>query len=400
MYILGNVTEEQLDRWCKEIDEEEAQRDQEALAHAQWLKEREARKQEIERAWRPANVKGAAAATAAAAPTPPITVGQKRKASDALENLMDLEQIDENQQQQFAENPSRPALSPLLTSLLKSPSQVSNTAVLHTAIARQATPIVVSSANNPTIASLLNSSPNVNVSPGLQHLVTTAINQQQQQQVNNTLIVNSNDLLEDDGVDSIPNIKMEDLECSILNSDEPLPEIKNEEVEVIISDLIENAHDIVNDPEQHLNMGDNDDIITNLENVLEELEEEEKSEEKALQQKQQEQAALIAAAAAAQPPPPPTTTKSTEKEMPTHDPFEFEEEPEYPPTKPSGISTKQSDGAVVSKPSVVEDDLKPVVNVEEEINKNVATQQHSSETVLILYFLNKYISVYIFCIRN
>lgn len=43
--FIGKVTEEQLDKWCKEIDEEEHRREQETLAHSQWLKEREQRKQ-------------------------------------------------------------------------------------------------------------------------------------------------------------------------------------------------------------------------------------------------------------------------------------------------------------------------------------------------------------------
>lgn len=243
---------------------------------------------------------------------------------------MDL--ADENQQQFVSAESSsgRPALSPLLTSLLKSPSQVSNTSVLHTAIASQRQTLTT----NPTIASLLNSSAGVNVSPGLQHLVSTAITQEQ---VNQMVV---NDLLED-AADSIPNIKMEDLECSMLSSDEPLPEIKNEEVEVIISDLIENADDIVNDPEQHLKLDDNEDIITNLENVLEELEEEEKEEE---QLKQQQQAAQQQAAQQQQ------VVVVAEKEMPKIDPFEFEEEPEYTtPAKPSSLMPKQQQEVVVVK---------------------------------------------------
>lgn len=310
-----------MDQWCKEIDEEEARKEQEALAHAQWLKEREARKQEIERAWRPVG-KGVV----------------KRKASDSLDNLMDLEQSDESQQ--FTEN-ARPALSPLLTSLLKSPSQVTSN-VLHTQ-----RPVT-----NPTIASLLNTSPSVNVSAGLQHLVSTAINQEQ---ISSPA---TPDLLEND---ALPNIKMEDLECSILSSDEPLPEIKNEEVEVIISDLIENADDIVNDPEQHLKLDDNEDIITNLENVLEELEEEEKEEEQ-----------------------PKTKDSST---LPKVDPFEFEDEPEYPPAKPSRLQetvakadeTKQDDESSSKEQQEVE--VVEVVVMENEEEKQQKEQQQQQQVI-------------------
>ncbi|KAI4468643.1 bromodomain-containing protein 8 [Holotrichia oblita] len=76
--------------------------------------------------------------------------------------------------------------------------------------------------------------------------------------------------LPDDAVDILPNLKVEDIEST-------LPEIKNEEVEGIISDLIENA-EIVTDPEEHLALTDNIDLMDNLENELQELvkEEEEK----------------------------------------------------------------------------------------------------------------------------
>lgn len=157
----GNVSEEQLDKWCKEIDEEEKRKEQENLAHSQWLKEREYRKQEIERAWRPL-VKNS-----------PVIASQKRKVSDSFDTLIELDQVEEHQQS--SSEPPKPALSPLLTSLLKSPSQVSNintSSILHSAITSQRP---VNTTTNPTIASLLNSSPGVSVSPSLQHLVSNAI---------------------------------------------------------------------------------------------------------------------------------------------------------------------------------------------------------------------------------
>lgn len=147
--ILGKVTEEQLDIWCKEIDEEEHRKEQEALTHAQWLKEREQRKQEIERAWRPSK------------PLP--IVGQKRKNSDSLDSFVDTEHLEDLQQPSQhvqSQEPPKPALSPLLTSLLKSPSQVQNASILHSAITNRNVP---STNTNPTIASLLNSSANVQV---------------------------------------------------------------------------------------------------------------------------------------------------------------------------------------------------------------------------------------------
>lgn len=171
LYILGQVNEEQLDVWCKEIDEEDFKKEQEALAHAQYLKEREQRKQEIERAWRPSKL--------------PVPTGQKRKNSGTLDNLLDSEQLEEiqqlqqihqqqiqhqqqlqHQQLQLQQNQQpqelpKPALSPLLTSLLKSPSQVQSTSILHTAITNRHVP---NTNTNPMIASLLNSTTAVPVS--------------------------------------------------------------------------------------------------------------------------------------------------------------------------------------------------------------------------------------------
>lgn len=344
----GNVSEDQLDQWCKEIDEEESRKEQEALSHAQWLKEREARKQEIERAWRPLKT---------------VQLGLKRKTLDSLDSPVDTERTDELQQQ-FGDT-TKSAISPLLTSLLKSPSHVSNistSSMLQTSISTQRT---VNAVTNPTIASLLSSSPGVTVSPSLQHLVSSAISQDSVSSVISTSVVSPTPDLLEDATDDLPNLKMEDLECSILSSDEPLPEIKNEEVEVIISDLIENADDIVNHPEQHLKIDDNEDIITNLENVLEELEEDEKEGEdqpKTLQ------------------------IGHREKEQPKVDPFEFEEDPEvFPPTKPSSLLAKQQQQQQQQDPMKIQEQQQHLhyqdkyVNNEEETKAIEDSKEHKIE---------------------
>lgn len=127
------------------------------------MQEREQKKQDIEKVWRPNKL--------------PVVVGQKRKNSDSLDTLLESEHFEEIQQQlqqqqmqhpqlqmqqtqQIQELP-KPALSPLLTSLLKSPSQVQNTSILHTAITNRHVP---STNTNPMIASLLNSTTAVPVS--------------------------------------------------------------------------------------------------------------------------------------------------------------------------------------------------------------------------------------------
>lgn len=161
------------------------------------------------------------------------------------------------------QEPAKPALSPLLTSLLKSPSQVQNvpttSSILHTAITNRQAPNT-----NPMIASLLSSSTGVTVSPGLQQLVSTAIGQEEENIVLDAEqnVPLGNDILDDA---NLPNIKIEDLANSILVQDGPLPEIKKEEVDDIISEIIENAQDIVADPEQHLQLDGNGDININLE---------------------------------------------------------------------------------------------------------------------------------------
>ncbi|XP_065168914.1 bromodomain-containing protein 8 [Atheta coriaria] len=297
----GSITEEQLDQMCQEIDEEVAQKEKEDIAHAQWLNEREKRKEEIERAWRPT----------LKMPMTMTQAGQKRKASDSIDSM--LHGDNEGEAKPTPETPTKPALSPLLTSLLKSPSHSQNVAtssILHSAITSNQRP--VNSSTNPTIASLLSSSASVQVSPGIQQLVSTAIAQEpsQQQSQKDTI----SELL--DNANDFPNL-VEDIENTILQvGDGDLPEIKNEEVDVIISDLIENA-DIVNDPETDLL--DGDDIISNLESELEELDNKEKAEKAELEAEKQKQQVQQAKT---------VDTKPPVKE-PEIDPFEFQEDPEF-----------------------------------------------------------------------
>lgn len=314
----GKISEDQLDKWCQEIEQEETQKEQESMLHSQWLKERELRKQEIEKVWRP---------------TKPL-VGHKRKNSDPLDNLIEHEQMDEIalQQQQphhqlypHTPEPMKQALSPLLTSLLKSPSQVPNTPILHTAITNRPLP---NTSSNPMIASLLNSSPTVTVSPSLQQLVSSAIGQETQEIIEQMQPPQQQPLIIPNGIlddENLRNIKIDDLANSILVQDGPLPEIKKEEVDDIISEIIENAHDIVNDPEHHLeldgngdiNLGlddfdDDDDLQGDLQDIVqskfEEAKDDEKNEDKFI-------------------PPAPIV-----------DPFEFQEDPVIPLAQPVKVS--------------------------------------------------------------
>ncbi|ENN74658.1 hypothetical protein HUJ04_004789 [Dendroctonus ponderosae] len=281
----GKLSEEQLDKWCKEIDEEESKREEETSNRVKWLKQRDLRKQEIERAWRLTK------------PSSVSLSSQKRKSpvDDFLEQEIGVSQYMNLQRpqkpSQFSAEiqqppePAKPALSPLLTSLLKSPSQVpiSTSSILHTAITQQSNklPEVSSSHSSPTITSLLHSS---------------AISFTQNQSDDCSQPLNA-DILDDN------NLKIDDLAKSILVQDGPFPEIKKEEVDDIISEIIENNHDIVSDPEQHLQLDGNGDININLE--LDELEQEETMKDASCPVK----------------PEPPVEVP------PVVDPFEFQEDP-------------------------------------------------------------------------
>ncbi|XP_044744715.1 bromodomain-containing protein 8 isoform X2 [Coccinella septempunctata] len=367
----GKFTEDQLDRWCKEIDEEENRKDLETLRHSQWLKERETRKMEIERAWRPVK------------PNTPQITPQKRKNSDSFDILLESEQ----QQEEHNSNPNPPiqetpkpqlSLSPLLTSLLKSPSQVQNinqASILHSAITNQRTVVTnnapninanisTSTATNPMIASLLNSTTNVAVSPVLQHLVSTAIGQETD---NVALDLQNADLATPDILDdeTLRNLKIEDIANSIIVPDGPLPEMKND-VDVIISDLIA-------DPEQHLQLDNNGDININLE--LDDLDDgdldvdtEQKLEEQIVEQEQVIEAPVV-----------PEPEKPAEKVEPPVDPFEFQEDPEYEPKMPM----KQLDQNKVQTATFTSI-TPPQVEVQEEIatvvEENVDNQVEITET--------------------
>uniref|UniRef100_A0A182NFX8 Bromo domain-containing protein n=1 Tax=Anopheles dirus TaxID=7168 RepID=A0A182NFX8_9DIPT len=128
--IQSGVTDEKkLREMWKQIEQEKAQKEKEQIQHAQWLKEREEKKLELERQWRPLYPNSP---TATKAPTPPIKF---------------KEETDEDSQ-----GSCKSGTSPLLTSLLKNPGDArgSGTTVVPTANAR--------STSSPTITNLLTGS--------------------------------------------------------------------------------------------------------------------------------------------------------------------------------------------------------------------------------------------------
>nr|XP_034193891.1 bromodomain-containing protein 8-like [Osmia lignaria] len=147
MLKSGAVTEDKLQKMWLAIEQEEREQEQKARAHSAWLAKRQ-QKQEL-------NLQQG------------VSVMNQRKSTEHTVEIQETtETVDED------EKKSRGGRSPLLTSLLKSPSPT-------TQIQTSTTTGQVSS---PTITSLLGSSPKVpnsqltqNVSPQLHQLVSSAI---------------------------------------------------------------------------------------------------------------------------------------------------------------------------------------------------------------------------------
>ncbi|XP_044736007.1 bromodomain-containing protein 8 [Chrysoperla carnea] len=155
----GRADEMQLREMCLQIEQENKQKEREAQLYADWLKQREEKKIELERQWRPKFY---------------TQTGQKRKISE-VEGALESPKLEPPSSEDNSQETNKPAMSPLLTSLLKSPSPAPNatSSILHSAITNNN-----QRGASPTIASLLNSTPEVSVSPSLQQLVSTAIGQE------------------------------------------------------------------------------------------------------------------------------------------------------------------------------------------------------------------------------
>uniref|UniRef100_A0A1B0EVS1 Putative bromodomain-containing protein 8 n=1 Tax=Lutzomyia longipalpis TaxID=7200 RepID=A0A1B0EVS1_LUTLO len=99
--------------WAQ-IEQEKKQKEREQLQHQQWLKEREERKQEMEKAWRP----GQLYATSSPSSSP---------RGSPLQPLIPLTNLKIKQEEmEVDDSASKQGTSPLLTSLLKSPSPAPN----------------------------------------------------------------------------------------------------------------------------------------------------------------------------------------------------------------------------------------------------------------------------------
>ncbi|KAL0281440.1 UNVERIFIED_CONTAM: hypothetical protein PYX00_002427 [Menopon gallinae] len=170
--IITGEADDKIPEMLQEIEDEKKKKELEKEAHIKWLKEREERKIELERAWKPGsrlmNIRRASSMSEPSS-----------EADSPLSEPLNVDVLEEY-------NISKPTpTSPLLTSLLKSPSTVGpvqpasqNSSILHSAITSP------HRGSSPTIASLLSSSPGLpgnfnmppsNVSSNLKNFVSNAI---------------------------------------------------------------------------------------------------------------------------------------------------------------------------------------------------------------------------------
>ena len=159
--IQSNAVDETKFRemWVQ-IDMEKKQREKEQQQHAQWLKEREERKIELERAWRP---------------NPHVYHQQNSPNQSPSKAPGQLNIKVKPEDMEVDESTVRQGTSPLLTSLLKSPSPAPNPggSILHN-------PTGTSRVIAPTITNLLTgatTSTNIQTSFATQHNIQTVYNQ-------------------------------------------------------------------------------------------------------------------------------------------------------------------------------------------------------------------------------
>lgn len=151
LLIQSNTSDElKLREMWTQIDLEKKQREKEQLHHAQWLKEREERKIELERAWRPTLAGGTAAAHLYQQQNSPNQSPSKVQQMNIKIKSEDMDVDDGSNMRQ--------GTSPLLTSLLKSPSPAPNPGNVMLHAANNATTPTSSRVVAPTITNLLTGS--------------------------------------------------------------------------------------------------------------------------------------------------------------------------------------------------------------------------------------------------
>lgn len=174
--VQNGLADDRYEELLAQIQEEKKQKEAEQEEHQRWLRQREERKQVLEMAWRPHAAQQQIRASAASARRP-SNQSELGSETDNVESPSSSDQPTTTEEPVESKPVSTPT-SPLLTSLLKSPSPVTgsqSSSILHSAITSQR-------GASPTITSLLNSSPGVPnsstsipLSPNLKTLVSNAL---------------------------------------------------------------------------------------------------------------------------------------------------------------------------------------------------------------------------------
>ncbi|XP_047111114.1 bromodomain-containing protein 8 isoform X5 [Schistocerca piceifrons] len=181
MQVRAGHADDRLPDMLREIEDEKKQKEKIAEAHEQWLREREEKKLDMERNWKPVSV-------SAPSQSPvhrrkgglPRPVGGRRSSSQSehsseadspISEPLNVEIVGEEPPVDVKPPIAPMPTSPLLTSLLKSPSPAPNA---QTSLLQQA---ITNRGSSPTITSLLSSSPAVptTVSSSLKNLVSNAL---------------------------------------------------------------------------------------------------------------------------------------------------------------------------------------------------------------------------------
>ncbi|KAK3911089.1 Bromodomain-containing protein 8 [Frankliniella fusca] len=172
MYRVQNgLADDKLEEFFMQIQQEKKIKEAEQEEQQKLLKQREERKQEAESGWRSHSAQQQVRGAAARRPSNQSELGSE---ADNVESPSSSDQLPPSEEVVDSKPASTPT-SPLLTSLLESPSPVTgpqSSSILHSAITSQR-------GASPTITSLLNSSPGVpssnTLSPNLKSLVSNAL---------------------------------------------------------------------------------------------------------------------------------------------------------------------------------------------------------------------------------
>lgn len=177
LQVRAGHADDRLADMLREIEDEKKQKEKLAEAHEQWLREREEKKLDMERNWKPVPSVSPVHRRKGGLPR---AIGVRRSSSQSehsseadspISEQLNVEMVGEEPPIDVKPTIAPMPTSPLLTSLLKSPSPAPNA---QTSLLQQA---ITNRGSSPTITSLLSSSPAVptTVSSSLKNLVSNAL---------------------------------------------------------------------------------------------------------------------------------------------------------------------------------------------------------------------------------